>query len=414
MAAGLFSKSTNPKNSSRSVVRSVTGEILEADSPGATSDIWKNDPIGTGLKNTQQLKIDWSDYSNHVFFNSAEGKVNLAFDQIINGYPFDGTAEEKETFLSEIGGFTNYILGKFDSNLGYFNFDGNVSLQVLDQTGYYAPDLTKVIGEARATENFHVRGATHEFWIRVPSASHATTDKIVYQKVDGTAEKGITITYKGVAGSPNTYTVGFHISSDKFKAIYHEIGTLSYDTWHHVAFVYERGDTERLLGYKDGELDSTTQNTKSELDNIKISDGTIKLGTGVVVDTFAKTLSSVGNFVGYIDEFRIWSTMRTQDQIKGNMHKNVDAQEYLQLYYRFNEPTFTTHEYGAENIVLDFSGNGLHILINGLVGSFDPKAKINNVSTPLELEKLKNNYILFPDWPPNQTLNTSMLVEANH
>ena len=101
MAAGLFSKSTNPKNNSRSVVRSVTGEILEADSPGATSDIWKNDPIGTGLKSTQQLKIDWSNYSNHVFFNSAEGKVNLAFDQIINGYPFDGTSEEKEEYLAE-------------------------------------------------------------------------------------------------------------------------------------------------------------------------------------------------------------------------------------------------------------------------------------------------------------------------
>jgi hypothetical protein len=84
MAAGLFKKSTNPKNSSRSVVRNVTAESLENDSPGASADIWTKDPIGTGLKNTQQLLVDWSDYTRHVFFNSAEAKVNLAFDQIVN------------------------------------------------------------------------------------------------------------------------------------------------------------------------------------------------------------------------------------------------------------------------------------------------------------------------------------------
>lgn len=425
MAAGLFSTTTNPRNTSRSVVRSITGEILEEDSPGVTSDIWKNDPIGTGLKSTQQLKVDWSDYASHVFFNSAEAKVNLAFDQIINGYPFDGTSDEKETFLADIGGFTAYILKRFDSNLGYFNFDGNAFMQVEDQTGFYAPDLTKVIGEAKATENFHVRGATHEFWVRVNSSDHATAVRPIYQKVDTSREKGVTITYEGVnagtdpdgdgiAYSTNTFSVGFHISSDKFKAIYHELKGMVYDTWYHVAFVYERAETERVLGYLNGEFISSTNNTKSELDNIKLANSAIKIGTGSTIATFAKTISAVSTFRGQLDEFRIWSKVKTESEILATMHKNIDAQEFLQLYYRFNEPSFTTHAYGAERIVLDYSGNGLHILINGLVGSFDPKAKIGGVNTPLQNEKLSNNYILFPDWTPNEQLNTSMLVEANH
>ena len=63
------------------------------------------DPVGTGLKNTQQLNVDWSKFENHTFFSSAEAKVNLAFDQIINGYPFDGTKSEIESFFEKLTGY---------------------------------------------------------------------------------------------------------------------------------------------------------------------------------------------------------------------------------------------------------------------------------------------------------------------
>ena len=53
-------------------------------------------------------------------------------------------------------------------------------------------------------------------------------------------------------------------------------------------------------------------------------------------------------------------------------------------------------------------------MTKGIIGSYDPKLKIAGVDTPLELEKLSDNYILFPDWVPNATLNSSQLVDANH
>ena len=52
------------------------------------------DDPGSPLKSTQQIPIDWSQFSNHTFFNSAESKVNVAFDTIINFYPFDGSNQE--------------------------------------------------------------------------------------------------------------------------------------------------------------------------------------------------------------------------------------------------------------------------------------------------------------------------------
>ena len=87
MAKNLFTKSSLQRHKEeKSVVRNVTQSQLEEFATGSTTDVWSNDPIGTGLKSTQQLLIDWSDWTQHVFFNSAEAKTNLAFEQIINGY----------------------------------------------------------------------------------------------------------------------------------------------------------------------------------------------------------------------------------------------------------------------------------------------------------------------------------------
>ena len=59
-------------------------------------------PPGSALKSTQQLPLDWSDFSRHTFFSSAVANVNVAFDNIINTFPFDGTFKEIEDFLNEI------------------------------------------------------------------------------------------------------------------------------------------------------------------------------------------------------------------------------------------------------------------------------------------------------------------------
>ena len=45
---------------------------------------------GSGLKSTQEIPLDWSLFENHTFFNSAQSKVSIAFDTIVNKYPFDG------------------------------------------------------------------------------------------------------------------------------------------------------------------------------------------------------------------------------------------------------------------------------------------------------------------------------------
>ena len=418
----LFTKASLQRHKEeKSIVREVTQAQLEEQSPGVTEDLWANDPLGTGLKSTQQIEVDWSDWSQHVFFNSAEAKTNLAFEQIINGYPFDGSAAEKKKFISDLGGYQKWVFDQFDTNKGYFAFDGDTYLRVADVTGFAAPDLAKRFGDTKATENFHTGGATHEFWIYVKSTDHSTDTRIIYQKRDAdpaVVDKAVSIWYEGISASE--YGVSFHISSDQFKSIKHTITSLEYDRWYHIGFVYERAASERVYGYVNGEYDSYTTNNQAELDDITMGDALIFIGgTPDSFQTYAQNLAAPSNFVGLIDELRVWHGIRTESQLKSYMHRNVDSQMNLQLYHRFSEPSASQHSYQASSIVLDYSGNALHTFINqSPLSTFDPKApqlSISNeeIPTPLENERDRDNPVLFPDWTPNSTLNTTLLSTAN-
>ena len=70
---------------------------------------FRYDPPGVGMKSTQQLRVDWSQFENHIFFNSAEVAVNVAFDNVINGFPFDGSRKELEAFFDGLTGFEKWV-----------------------------------------------------------------------------------------------------------------------------------------------------------------------------------------------------------------------------------------------------------------------------------------------------------------
>ena len=78
-----------------------------------------------GFKSTQQIPIDYRLLEEHTFFDSAVSKVNIAFERIINDYPFDGDDIELDNYLNLLTGYENYILTqKFPKNTGYLVFSG--------------------------------------------------------------------------------------------------------------------------------------------------------------------------------------------------------------------------------------------------------------------------------------------------
>ena len=439
------SKEKERHKKERPVVRNVTAEYLEGSLSGASEESWLNEPIGSGLKNTQQLLVDWSDFSKHVFFNSAEAKVNLAFDEIINGYPFDGTSKEKREFMSTIGGYTKWVLDQLDTNRGYFNlasngasFDPNSTkyAQVIDHTGYLAPDLADIQGDAKASRFMNKNGSTHEFWVYIPEANKITSTTeyaVIYQKagdpdpITKETKQAITIWHQDSYQNPETllweYDVHFMIGSGDFKSITHSISGLEHDRWYHVAFVYERALSEKVLSYVNGRYISNTTVNQAELDDITTYRGLIRIGwsdtrqVGYANSQMKGTTNTPVPFRGLLDELRVWLGPRTPAQLLRYFERNVDNQENLLICYRFNEPTSSTHSYGARVILLDYSGNSLHNEIKNYSSVVRDKftdSSGTEIGIPVALEASSDNKILFPDWPPNQSFNQELLVEGNH
>src|SRR5258708_10760830 len=46
-------------------------------------------------------KVDFSNFANFVFFNSALDYFNLTGEKLLNEYPYDGTRETVQIFLDE-------------------------------------------------------------------------------------------------------------------------------------------------------------------------------------------------------------------------------------------------------------------------------------------------------------------------
>ena len=108
----------------KSPVRSVTMFDSENDQKNLTGS-FRYDSPGSALKSTQQLNVDWSNFSKHTFFNSAEAKTQKAFDKIINRLPFDGTKSEFNAFLDGLSGYEKYVLDSFPKSTGYLGFSGS-------------------------------------------------------------------------------------------------------------------------------------------------------------------------------------------------------------------------------------------------------------------------------------------------
>ena len=134
--------------------RSPTPVINVASYSGSVQDAtasFRFDPPGSAIRSTQQIPVDFSKFENHTFFNSAESKVNSAFDAIINSYPFDGTKAELFEFFDSLTGFERHVYNEFPKYRGYLKFSGSSAgtsdegtyIVVNDVQGSLYPSLSK-------------------------------------------------------------------------------------------------------------------------------------------------------------------------------------------------------------------------------------------------------------------------------
>jgi len=407
---GVFKPSiVRDEGGSSETVRFISKQDLDA---GISYDeYFVYDQEGTGIKSTQQIPVDFSKFQNHTFFNSAQANVNVAFNNLINHYPFDGSRQDLEKFLNGLSGFENYVLESFPTNLGSLVFSGSTTgasdsgtyIEVKDFSGAAFVDFSS---DRSGKSVLALDEKSYTIEAQLFPAPLANGNEILFQKVSGSIN-GYTMAMKTNA-STTAAEVMFAIRSGSNSLVVS--GAVTKNQFNHVAAVYDRGmDDGRLKLYVDSKLVGTSSTTALfgpiDFNNSSLFIGSGSVHEGILHDsadfTPTRTLSAS------LDEIRIFQEARTKHQLESNQERNIFGSDPLRLYYKFNEPSAS---FGDNSIVLDSSGKSLHSKVTNYsvynrVTSSYPRA--------LSSEERKFNPVLFPQFGKVIDLNENLLASAS-
>jgi len=378
-------------NSSKGLVAKQYGldESINLD----TSSSFRYDPLNTGLKSTQQFNIDWSNFSQHVFYGSAQVKTNEAFKTIINNFPFDGTQKEFENFEDSLTGYQKYIFDNMPYNFGYFYSEGNAVITTKDSSGTNDLEISQNKNGVSRLNPTGSKNLSIENWIWVPNQTNGNS--IILQKLSGS--HGFTEWVS--ASTTSEYFCGFTVNSGAFSLS--TSASLSKGVWNHVCFNWDRSDRKNQLEmFVDAVLTQTSSRTELNDLNINNADLTIFSGSNFNIDSSIFTPTEI--LSGAIDELRIWHELKTEKDIQKSKLKNIFQLPELKLYYKFNEPEGT-----SKKIILDYSSNNLF-------GLYTTRSFMTNSigNPPVTYEQRNLNPILFSNISSVQQMRETILSSA--
>jgi hypothetical protein len=385
-----------------SSVIEVTAEDL-ANTNFASTSSFRYDPPGTGLKSTQQVPVDYSRFENHTFFNSAEVNVNVAFDTIINAFPFDGTQKEVEEFLDDLSGFEKYVLDSFPKNKGYLFFKrANPSfIAVNDFAGSTYPSISK-----EKTGNNVLDPGLNSFSLEmqlfVPDESNDCS--VIAQKLAGT-NHGFTLAISESASSVCDLvfmvTSGSHFLSSSIE--------LQKGRFNHVGVSLNRAPGRHQIEFYSGSSLVSRTVKAAEFGRFNFSTSPFLIGSGSTQDTSAsRVFTPITTLSGAIDELRFRHENINLDKFVDFATKGIFTDDNLALYFKFNEPTGSLGN--LNNIVLDSSGNSLHSRISNYTADL---RSTGSIAVPMTNEKLSFNPVLFPSFASVVSLNSDLLTSAS-
>ena len=378
------------------------------------SGSFRFDPVGTGLKNTQQLNVDFSKFENHTFFNSAKQKLHVGFDRIINQFPFDGTRAEYETFLDSLTGFEKYLLDTHPKNTGFLLFDrpptlsdGNF-LEVADARGISEVKGNKNnIGESILS--IGEQPFTIETSVFVPSGTQ-NYNEVIAQRLSGSVS-GFTLALSNSLGtsSPSGVCDVFFALSDRTNN-QKAVAQIRKGHFTHIAAVYDRGNSNRLKILEDGEVKGESPGAITVSD-INFSGTKFLIGTGTNHTLHEENFEVQKTLSGALDEFRFFNSSRERADIREYRNQEIFAQPDLQLCFRFNEPSGS---YGASTggLCLDHSGKGLHTAVTNFSASHRETSKIT--APVLIKEDSQMSPILFPSHELVQARFSTLISSATN
>ena len=384
---------------------------------GSNSYIFDNP--GSAFKSTQQIPLDWSKFENHTFFNSAESKVNVSFDSIINYYPFDGSNQEIQDFLDGLSGYEKYVYDSFPKHTGYLLFSGTQKdenpangwpedlgtyIKVDDVAGTLYPSLSRnTSGENVLNPNR--KSISFQFWINLSPEN--LENQTVFQKLDKNTDTGISLFVS--ESLTNKADLRFVVSSGSnvMSASY----SLHKDEFIHISTYFDREPSglSSLKLYHSGTLVASSKNSVS-FGHMDFSKSSLIIGSGSshslgFLDS--RDFIPETTFSGSLDDFRCYHGRRTPRAIRADYLKGAYPSKDLRLYFKFNE---ASGSYVNNQVVLDSSGNSLHSDISNF--KISGRDQLMGVP-PLPLEREDLNPVLFPGHPDVVSYNRKLLALAS-
>jgi len=390
--------------------QAVTLTLLNAESnvdvPIQETGSFRYDTAGTGLKSTQQLNVDWSAFENHTFFNSAQVKVNVAFERIQNSFPFDGTKKETETFIDSLTGYEKHVYDNYPKNKGYLFFSGTrgetfggTVVTVKDIAGAAFPDLSRKI-DGSSILNPGDDSLTLEYWFFAPTTTN--DNQAIVDKHSGSMGFMAVLNSTGsTASGSSTFwiTSGSNLSSL----------SVTYDkgVWNHFAWTWDRTPGQyKVSSYLNGVFFGSS--------SMPVEFGTMSANADMIIGSGSALGSSwvpANTLSGALDEVRIWHSIRDVSSIKESMQKTVFATDDLKLRFAFNEASGSN-----SNLVIDASSNSLH----GKLSAAGVSLGVRQVATgtlagtsPMAYENLSYCPILFPTQEAVTNFRSTLMVSAS-
>jgi len=314
-----------------------------------------------------ELKVDYSDFANFVFFNSALDYFNITGEKILNEYPFDGSRDEIEKFKRGLDGYQRYLLNEvWPKNSGHLRFDSSISSSFIK-----IDDVGREGTVSRGGLLSPGTGSlTIEAWIEPCVLTTGSEEvMVIIEKEDTGAASGINGYGLYITGSQLVFAVksGSYIDTVSSPVV---DGQITY-----VAAVLDRSSYTGSMSIITGSqtefpviVNSASLTFYEKLD-ISAS-ASFFIGSGSAATLKNSLTTNIIYYSGSLDNVRMWKKARTLNEISSSFNVKHYAQKHLNGLWRFNE-SGSAYEDENNKIVTDFSGRGL----NGRIQNYYPQLR---------------------------------------
>ena len=360
------------------------------------------DPPGSPLKSTQQLPVDFSKFENHTFFSSAKTNVNLAFEKIINKFPFDGSKNEYDIWLDDLTGYEKWVLDNYPQHTGYLTFHGNDEyIDVVDKSGVIFPSISRKVA-GQTILNPKSNSFFLEMDLSIPD--EASGDQFVaYHMSD------FGVGYAAFLQSTSSTSVAklnFLVKSG--SSYLTASADIDKGAFSHLSCYYDTSLNSKRLYIKSGST-IIAESNRLNFGQINTGGNNLLIGSGSEIAYGASIFTPSQTFSGSINNFRIFHNIRKDAEIERFTKRTLfsDKSSDLKINFRFNEPTGS---YQNNDVILDHSGNSLHTRV--LNYTEDIRSELPYTSL-CEFEDSIYHPVLFPGNEGVLSMNETLLSLAS-